>query len=265
MTKLTVEAIRSRLHTRVVGKRIICLDACESTNDRAWQEALDGAPDGTAVFAEEQSKGRGRFGRGWFAPKGTCVLCSVVLRPEIGAERVPLVTAVAALAVADAVEDAVAGVEAKIRFPNDVLVGGRKIAGVLVESRFISSRPDLFVVGIGLNVNVGRADLPAELRETATSLAIERGSELNRAHAARGLLEALDPWYRELEGGAKIRRAWRERSAILGRKVRVREGGRAHVGTVDDTDPIDGVVLRLESGHARAFRGEHLEHLELLP
>ncbi len=261
--KLTPDAIRSRLHTRVMGRKVICVDACESTNDRAWQEALAGAADGTAVFADEQTKGRGRFGRAWFAPKGSCILCSVVMRPEIEAERVPLVTAIAALAAADAVEDEGGG-DARIRFPNDVLVGGRKIAGVLVESRFISSRPDLFVVGIGLNVNFGRGDLPADLRETATSLAIERGSEVRRTAVARSLLEALDRWYRELDGGAKIRRAWRERSAILGRRVRVKERGRAYTGTVDDVDPLEGVVLRLESGHNRRFRGEHLEHLELL-
>jgi len=260
--KLTPESIRSRLHTRVVGKRIVCLDACESTNDRAWQEALAGAPDGTAVFAEEQTKGRGRFGRSWYAPKGSCVLCSVVLRPSIEADRVPLVTAVAALAAADAVEDA-AGVEAKIRFPNDILVGGRKIAGVLVESRFISSKPDLFIVGIGLNVNVGRADLPAELREAATSLAIERGAEVARAAAARALLESLDRWYRELDGVKAIRKAWRERSAILGKRVRVREGGRSYGGVVNEVDPLDGLVLRLDSGHERAFRGEHVERLEV--
>lgn len=261
--KLTPESIRSKMQSRVVGRRIVCLDACESTNDHAWQEALEGAADGTAVFAEEQTKGRGRHGREWFAPKGSCVLCSVVLRPQIDAERVPLVTAVAALAAADAVED-LADVEARIRFPNDVLVAGRKIAGVLVESRFISSRPDLFIVGIGLNANLGRADLPGELRETATSLAIERGSEVNRAHAARALLEALDRWTPELDGGRSVRRAWRERSAILGRPVRVRQNGRSFTGTVDDVDPVEGVTLRLESGHVRAFRGEHLERLEMI-
>ncbi|MBI2930569.1 MAG: biotin--[acetyl-CoA-carboxylase] ligase [Planctomycetes bacterium] len=262
--RLTADSIRARLHTRIVGRKIVCLEVCESTNDRAWQEALAGAPDGTTVFAEEQTKGRGRFGRTWFAPRGTAVLCSVVLRPQIQVERVPLITASAALAAAEAVED-IAGVEARIRFPNDVLVGGRKIAGILVESRFISSQPDLFIVGIGVNVAFGRADLPEDLREAATSLAIERGAEVSRVRVARALLEALDRWYREIDGGLRaIRKAWRERSAILGRKVRVRESGRTTVGVVDEVDPIEGLVLRLESGHVRAVRGEHVERLEML-
>src|SRR5688500_16066844 len=107
---LTPEAIKARLRTRVVGKKIVCVETCESTNDLAWKEALAGAPDGTAVFAEEQTKGRGRFGRTWVAPCGKSVLCSVVLRPDIDAERVPLMTAMAALAAADVV-----GEEARIR------------------------------------------------------------------------------------------------------------------------------------------------------
>lgn len=261
--KLSADAIRSRLHARVVGKRLVCLDSCESTNDRAWQEALAGAPDGTAVFAEEQTKGRGRFGRAWFAPRGTSILVSVILRPELEPERVPLVTAIGALAVADAVDE-LADVASKIRFPNDVLVDDRKIAGVLVESRFISSRPDLFIVGIGLNVNVGRSEFSPDLRDAATSLAIERGAEVGRVPAARALLEALDRWYRELDAVRSIRKAWRDRSAILGRRVRVRENGRPFSGVVGDVDPIDGLVLRLESGHERAVRGEHVEFLELL-
>ncbi len=248
--KLSPESIRSRLHSRVVGKTIRCVDACESTNDLAWKEALAGAPDGAAIFAEEQTKGRGRFGRTWVAPRGKGVLCSVVLRPEIEAERVPLVTALAALAAADVVGD-----EARIRFPNDVLLDGRKIAGILVEARFISSRPDVFIVGIGLNVNAHPPDL------NATSL----GEEVSRVGAARALLEALDAWYARLDGPLReFRKAWRDRSFILEKRVRIRLNGKAFTGVVEESDPIDGLVLRLDSGHPRTVRSEHVEHLEVL-
>jgi len=153
---LTPDSIRSRLQSRVVGRKILCVDTCESTNDLAWKEALAGAPDGTAVFAEEQTRGRGRFGRVWTAPRGKGLLCSVVLRPEIEVERVPLMTAMAALAAADVVGD-----EAQIRFPNDVMLDGKKIAGILVEARFISSKPDMFIVGLDLKVHAHPPDIHA--------------------------------------------------------------------------------------------------------
>jgi len=258
---LTPQTIRSRLRSRAVGRRILCVGSVDSTNDLAWAEALKGAEHGLAVFAEEQRKGRGRMGRQWFAPKGSSILCSVVLRPEIGVERVPLVTAIAALAAADAVDE-IAETDSRIRFPNDVYIGQRKIAGVLVESRFTASLPDFFVVGIGINGNVGADQFPKGL--SATSMMAEKGAEVNLAKAARSLLEALDRWTDELTGSLRpIRRAWRERSAILGRTVRVREGGKTYAGVVEDLDPIEGLEVRLAAGPVRHFRGEHVEHLEL--
>ncbi len=247
---MTPEAVLSRLRTRVVGRRIHCVETCASTNDLAWKAALEGAPDGTVIFAEEQTRGRGRLGRVWSAPRGKALLCSIVLRPELEAERVPLMTALGALAAADATGD-----EARIRFPNDVMLEGRKVAGVLVEARFISSRPDLFIVGIGLNVNAHPPGMDA------ASL----GPEVPRASVARALLEAADDWYARLGGNLRdYRKAWRERSAVLRRRVRVRVDGRAVSGVVEEIDPLDGLVLRLDSGHLRDVRGEHVEHLEVL-
>lgn len=247
---MTPESIRSRLRTHVVGRRIVCVDRCPSTNDLAWKGALDGAPDGAAYFAEEQTRGRGRFGRAWTAPRGKAVLCSLVLRPEIDAERVPLMTALGALAAADTVGDG-----AQIRFPNDVLLDGRKIAGILVEARFISARPDVFIVGIGLNVTGHPPGV------NATSL----GRDVSRVSTARALLEAADDWYGRLGGNLRdYRKAWRERSFILRKRVRVRQNGKVAAGTVEEIDPIDGIVLRLESGHPRTIRSEHVERLEVV-
>jgi BirA family biotin operon repressor/biotin-[acetyl-CoA-carboxylase] ligase len=247
---LTPESIRSRLQSRVIGSTIVCVDSCESTNDLAWKEALAGAGDGTVVFAEEQTRGRGRFGRSWVTPRGMGLLCSMVLRPEIEVERVPLLTAMAALAAADVVGD-----EAQIRFPNDVMRDGKKIAGILVEARFISSRPDVFIVGIGLNVNGHPEDL------NATSL----GEGVSRVATARALLEAVDDWYGRLSGSLRdYRKAWRSRSFILQKRVRVRQNGRTVAGIVEEVDPMDGIVLRLETGHPRTIRSEHVEHLEVV-
>lgn len=252
---MTPESIGARLRTRAIGRRIVCVETCESTNDLAWKAAVAGEPHGTAFFAEEQTKGRGRRGRNWVAPRGSAVLCSIVLRPDLDADRSQLVTVLGALAVADVA--ARWHVEARVRFPNDVVVRDRKLAGVLAEARFVSMRPDLFVLGIGLNVNAAPPDLPA------TSLAAEAGRELGVAVVARELLEAVDEWAARLEGPVDpFRAAWRERSDLVGRRVRLSEEGRSFSGTVVDVDCLDGIELRLDTGHGRHFRAERLERLE---
>lgn len=261
MSDFDGSAVRSRLKTRVIGSRILTLDVVESTNDLAWKEALEGAPNGTVIFAEEQTRGRGRFGRTWFSPRGTALAFSVILRPEITPGEIGYLTAIGALAVTDAAEDA--GVRCLIRFPNDVVVENRKLAGILVESRFISGRPDLFILGIGVNVNV--PEFPADLRSAATSLRLEKGSPVNRVLFASSLLQALDDWYRRIhEAPQTIQRAWKERSYILGRRVEVREGSRTFRGCCTDVEVLEGLTLRLDTGHMRQIRGEHVEHLRVL-
>jgi BirA family biotin operon repressor/biotin-[acetyl-CoA-carboxylase] ligase len=258
---LSESSIRSRLRSRVVGSRLVLLESVDSTSDRAWREALAGAPDGACVLAESQSRGRGRHGRSWHAPPGLCVLLSAVLRPALPAARAPLMTAVGALAASDACRDA-AGLATSIRFPNDLFAGGRKIAGVLVESRFVGDRPDLFIVGVGLNVNAAASDFPDELRPRATSVLIETGAPRDLNAVAAALLGALDDWYGRLDD---VPRVWRERSDLPGRRVRVLESGRALTGVVVDLDVFEGIALRLESGLMRQVRGERVEGLEVEP
>ena len=262
MKPLSASGLKGRLDTRIVGKRIVCLDRVESTNDAAWKEAVGGAADGTCVFAEEQTAGRGRFGRFWNSPPGDGLYVSIVLRRRIPAERTQLVTALGAIGVVEAVDETT-GLAAAIRFPNDVMIGTKKTAGVLVEARFISSAPDLFVLGIG--VNVGQEKFPSELSEIATSLRIETGDSVNRTFVARALLESIDRWYHRFEGPLDpFRRFWKKHSAMLGRRARVREDGKAYIGVVEDVDPIDGLVVRLANGHVRPVSGEHVEEVRIL-
>lgn len=147
------------------------------------------APEGALVTAEEQTEGRGRLGRRWLAPRGTSLLCSLQLRPEVRGERLPELTGVAARAVAETVA-AVAAVEPELKFPNDVLVGGRKLAGVLAEAR-----EGRVVLGIGINVNVAGVDLPREVDTPATSVLVETGREADRAELLVELLERLERRY----------------------------------------------------------------------
>jgi BirA family transcriptional regulator, biotin operon repressor / biotin---[acetyl-CoA-carboxylase] ligase len=147
------------------------------------------APEGALVTADEQTAGRGRLGRSWHAPAGTSLLCSLQLRPPVPSERLPELTGVAARACAAAVA-AVAGLDAQVKFPNDVLVGGRKLAGVLAEAR--ESR---VVLGIGVNVNLAPGELPREVDLPATSLLAETGRRHDRAELLLELLDRLERGY----------------------------------------------------------------------
>ena len=147
------------------------------------------APEGALVVAEEQTAGRGRLGRSWFAPAGTSLLCSLQLRPDTPTERLPELTGVAARACADAIA-ALTGLEPALKFPNDVLVGGRKVAGILAEAR-----DGRIVLGVGINVNLPADELPEDVDRPATSLLVETGRELDRAELLAELLERLERRY----------------------------------------------------------------------
>jgi BirA family transcriptional regulator, biotin operon repressor / biotin---[acetyl-CoA-carboxylase] ligase len=180
---LSPEAVVPRLRGRL-GRPYEHVDSTPSTQ----LLLAAGAPEGALVAAEEQTEGRGRLGRRWLAPARTSLLCSLQLRPDVAGERLPELTGVAARAVAETV--AAVGVEPELRFPNDVLAGGRKLAGVLAEAR-----EGRVVLGIGINVNVAAEELPREVDTPATSLLVETGRELDRAELLAELLERFERRY----------------------------------------------------------------------
>jgi BirA family biotin operon repressor/biotin-[acetyl-CoA-carboxylase] ligase len=193
----------------VIGARVVRLDAVASTNDVAARLAADGEPEGTAVVAAEQFAGRGRQGRVWHAPAGRNICCSVILRPARPVREWPGLSWVLAAAVACVAREA--GVPgAVVKYPNDVLVAGRKIAGLLLESRTGGGGQAALVAGIGINVNPSVEDFPAELRESATSLAVLAGGQLDCEALLGRLFAQLESWYglwaREGAAGA-LRRA----------------------------------------------------------
>lgn len=249
---LDAASILHGLHPRRIPSRILCLDTTPSTNDACWERARAGEAEGLVVTAEVQTAGRGRFGRHWHSPPGLAIAVSVLLRPALPAERLPLLTAAAAVAAAEA-----AGAEARIRWPNDVVIGGRKLAGVIVEGR----EPGVFVLGCGMNVNLGPGDFPEDLRGTSTSLSIEKHAPQDRCSVLRTFLERFDERYDQaLSGDPGLGRAWRELSALIGRRVSIAEGGKEYRGEVADLDVLEGIAVRLE-GAVRRFRLEHVERL----
>jgi BirA family transcriptional regulator, biotin operon repressor / biotin---[acetyl-CoA-carboxylase] ligase len=181
---LAPEAVLPRLRGRF-GRDYAYVESTPST-----QLLLDpDAPEGAVVVAGVQTAGRGRLGRRWFAPAGTSLLCSIQLRPEVQPERLPELTGVAALACAEAIA-VVARLTPEVKFPNDLLLGGRKVAGILAEAR-----EGRVVLGVGINVNIAESDLPTEVDRPATSLLIETGLEHDRAELLVELLECLERRY----------------------------------------------------------------------
>jgi len=245
---LDADRIRSQSGELRLVTEIRALTSVSSTSDIAWAWAEAGCAEGMVVVAEEQVQGRGRFGRVWHCPRGRGLLMSVVLRPPAGEVGPEHLTAVGALATAEAVEET-AGLAAAIRWPNDVTVGGRKLAGVLVERR---SRDGAVacVLGIGLNVNVARTEFPAGLSETAASLASEAGREFAIEDVAAALLRRLDRRYGEACGGGwpQVAAAWRGRSALEGSEVEVETEGQRLRGRVLSADPLGGLELELAGG-----------------
>jgi BirA family biotin operon repressor/biotin-[acetyl-CoA-carboxylase] ligase len=227
-----------------------------STNDIAWAWAEAGCPEGTVIFAEEQVQGRGRFGRRWHCPRGRGLLMSVVFRPADEGCGPAHLTAVGALAAAEGVE-AEAGLPAAIRWPNDVTIRGRKIAGVLVERR--GAEPDApCVLGLGLNVNTRAEEFPNGLCELATSLAVEAGHDFGRERVAAAVLGQLGRrWSDTVEGRwSDVASCWRGRCSLLGQVVTVESGGERHRGRVVEIDPLGTLELELAAGERRVFRAD---------
>jgi BirA family biotin operon repressor/biotin-[acetyl-CoA-carboxylase] ligase len=248
--------LRPLLSTSELGHTLHCFDEVASTNDVAKALAEDGALHGEVVVAERQTAGRGRRGRAWVSPPGRNVYLSVILRPELPPQRAAEVTLVASVALCEAVREA--GVEADIKWPNDVLAGGRKLGGILTEMAAEPDKVQWVVVGIGVNLNARREDFPPELRDVATSLAMERGEPVPRALFAAALLGALE---RRLtvhaeEGFGEIRDAWREMSGTLGRDVRVATAEGEIVGRAEDIDETGALLVRGPRGLERITGGD---------
>lgn len=238
-----LERIEERLSTQAIARRLIYLTSTTSTQDIARREAEDGAVHGTAVIAEEQTAGRGRLGRSWVSPAGKNIYVTLLLRPELARLRVLGMTA--PLAVVRAVES-VTGLAPTLKWPNDVLLSGRKLAGVLVDSELSGSAVKYALLGIGVNVNF---DIPegSEIAPIATSLKREVGSEVSREDVLAALLNEFEQLYLQTPPQV-IRDAWRQRLETLGREVKVTFRGAVHEGVAEDIGADGSLLLRRADG-----------------
>ena len=236
----------------VIGREIRWYETLPSTNELARRLAEQGVPEGTVVVAERQTAGRGRLGRSWTSPAGGIWL-SVVLRPALAVEQFPLIGLAACDATARAIEETT-GLRPRLKWPNDVLVEGRKVAGLLLEAGPASGAdPAWLVLGIGLNANVGPEALPDRPSYPATTLQAALGRAVDRGGLLRALLRALDGDYRELSRGgeAAVLGRWRARSETLGRYVRVATAAATVEGLAVDVDASGALLVRTDDGTER--------------
>jgi BirA family biotin operon repressor/biotin-[acetyl-CoA-carboxylase] ligase len=240
---LTSKSITGGLATRFVGQRVVHCSKTASTMEVARKEAIKGTVEGTVVISDVQTAGRGRLGRIWQSPRG-CIALSVVLYPDI--ELLPSLIMVASLAVVHAIADTTV-LKSKIKWPNDIMIGGKKVGGVLVESEVRDSDIDYAIIGIGINVNLEASAL-GELALPATSLSDELGKRLSRLELVRKLLVEIERMYLSAQSSEAIYREWRDSLETLGRRVQARSGDRVYEGVAESVGKDGSLWLRHRDG-----------------
>lgn len=251
---LSPERVEVALRTRYLGRRVLYFPVLDTTMDVARREAQAGAPEGLLVLAEEQRAGRGRYGRRWEAPFASSILASLLLRPTfLPPERAFLLTALSALSIAEAVEEET-GRSCALKWPNDVLLQGRKVCGILVEVEGAATGLEWAIIGWGLNVNVDFRD--SELAGRAISLAEAAGRPLPRLPLLMACLERMETHYEALRAGRgeEIWAAWRARLSMLGRPVEITSPEGTFSGLALDVAPDGTLLVRRTDGRLERVR-----------
>jgi len=248
--RLDPDKIEANLKTKRIGRKILVFNSTSSTNDIAAEYARNKENDGLAIFAEEQTKGRGRAGAKWHSGRADSILCSIVLvDSKMNAE---LLSVTCAVGVAEAIGK-VGNAQAKVKWPNDIMLDGRKVAGILLESR-PSDTGHTYIIGIGINCHQTRECFPTQLRPTVTSIDAEGHSVVDRNLLAKRLLTSVEHWLEVAEkDDAKVAAQWRDLSVQLGHRITLSYDGREFTGNCIGIDPEKGLILQLETGGVRMF------------
>ncbi|MEM3622562.1 MAG: biotin--[acetyl-CoA-carboxylase] ligase [Candidatus Bathyarchaeia archaeon] len=251
---MKVDKIQENLQTKKLGKKILFLHEIGSTNDLAKEMANYRASEGTIAIAETQIAGRGRLDRQWFSPKGGLYF-SVILRPKVTVKESVGLIFVASLAVAKVLHETY-GLHAETKWPNDVLVNGRKVCGILSETKTKGEKVDYVVIGLGINANVDvEKKFPEELKTVATSLANELGKKVRLGELFKLLLEKLDSLYEQFlkEGFTQVLKEWKKYADFLGKTVEVTDGTGRFCGLALDVDNDGALIVGLEDGTVKRF------------
>ena len=256
--RLIPEEIMSGLKTKVVGSEVRSYEQTTSTMDVAKTLTGKDFKNGMVVFTELQTRGRGRSVKAWHCPKYKGLLFTLLLKHKMPSDQLCLLVGAVSVAITEAIRETLL-LPAEIKWPNDVLVAGKKVGGVLVEIEKISKTETVFLIGVGINVNLSEEELPQQVRLPATSLSIEKNGPINRTILARTLLQYIDKWYLILKDShyRYITECWKEFCVTVGEMVTISDGSKEYVGRVIDISHNGGLMLRLESGEIKILRGEH--------
>ena len=255
--QMTEAEVSYRLSTRVIGKQVLAFRSVQSTNDIAATQADHGATEGTIVVADQQTKGRGRLGRTWYSAAGTGIYLSMVLRPKFAPEDAPGISLLTALALAETLEKTCKG-GVTIKWPNDVLLGGRKVAGILTELSADRNKIAHVIVGVGVNVNHGTGHFPDDLRESATSVRLYQKRKVDRVVLLKRFLKQFELEYAAYKKYRlkKAQRRLRRFSSLLGLQVTVLAGQNRITGVARDIDDRGRLVIEADGNLLAITAGE---------
>ncbi len=244
--KLDIQAIHRGLGTRVLARRIVYHESVGSTNDIAKQLAESDEPEGTLVIADEQTTGRGRMGHAWHAPARSSILMSLILRPALVPAQIGRVTMAVSLGECAGI-DQVTGLTSQVKWPNDILLNGKKCAGILSEAGIVGDRVEYVVVGIGINVNFAVRSVE-KIPRNATTIADELGRPVSREALVRSLVYEIERYYVRLREGEGLENEWKSRMITLGKQVRADAGHQVEEGIAEDVDQDGALLLRRADG-----------------
>ena len=251
--RLVASDIETELDCRLIGQKVISFTETDSTNVQARRIAEEGGIEGTVVVADQQIAGRGRLGRRWESPAGVNLYCSILLRPQIPVQQAPQLTFLSAVTVVETLKD-VCQLSAEVKWPNDILVNGAKISGLLNEMSAETEQIHFVILGVGINLNMTASQFPDSLNYPATSVLLETGKSVDRLVFLRAFLQRLDLYYAEFlqEGFAPIRGRWENLCKLINVQVEVDQGSHCYCGTVVGLD-VDG-ALRLQLNNGKVER-----------
>ena len=256
--RLSADKIKDNLRTDIIGREIVTLERTESTMDIAKKMLKEGAIEGTTIFVEEQTQGRGRSGKEWYCKSGKGLLLTVVLRPVIQPENSYLLMVITAVAIVQTIRD-MFQLPVDIDWPNDLVINNKKLGGIIVETQDHTEQLRDYIVGIGINVNSKKHEFPEHIGQPATTLAIEKETFIDRTNFAKALLQNLDSWYLILkdERYEYIVEKWQEFCVNIGRRVNVRNANKEYTGIFLGISNIGELKLLLDNGREKKFKVEH--------
>jgi BirA family transcriptional regulator, biotin operon repressor / biotin---[acetyl-CoA-carboxylase] ligase len=257
---VTANEIRLGLKTSIIGQQIHYKESVDSTQKIAHRLGLENVPEGTVVVADEQIGGKGRLDRVWYSPKNTGIWMSIILRPNIPLPKAPQLTLLTAVAVVQAIVDST-GLEPNIKWPNDILINGKKVTGILTELQAEADRIHSVIIGIGMNVNQKLEDFPSELHSIATSLLLEKGETVNRAELIQAVFSRLEKLYLLYldKGFEPIKLLWESYAISIGKKITARTLSGSIAGLAQGITEDGVLLLEDENGKVHSIYSADIE------